>query len=119
MTNLNSEAKRVEAAEAELIAARDAMRAAASRNGISTDGLFGDSLFVWRSTAKSWKKEAYEQGCDKGFRETIQAFEIMRDGGFLEHIGRLDVLDGKSAADQLIAELINAARKKTRGRCPQ
>jgi hypothetical protein len=100
----------VVAAESALARARAKMSAAAEQHRISYHGIFGDSIFVLRSTAERWSKEA---GI-KGVQNAIRGFEVLRDGGHLAHWFRVDVHAAESA-DEMLAGLIINAGKKRRG----
>ena len=108
-TNLHHLSERVKAAEAALLAARDALRAAAVRQGLSREGLFSDSQFVLRTTAERWAREAR----DKSAKQIIHGIEVLRDAGFL--IAGDYVSAAKGAADEMLADVIIKAGKKRRG----
>jgi hypothetical protein len=74
--------QRLERAEAELEAARAAMRSAADVAGIKRSGLFSGSAFVSRGTADDW----YEAGLKEGRREVTDALMEMR--GLDPKVGR-------------------------------
>jgi hypothetical protein len=61
-------------AEAELEDARNAMRAAARRAGVSFDGLFGDCRFIKRETGDRWVAEAKREGAAEAVRTICRAF---------------------------------------------
>jgi hypothetical protein len=74
--------QRVAKAEAELEAAREAMRNAADKAGIPRANLFSESLFVARSSAEKWTDEAaarsHAEGKQAAYEEVTRAFCHMR-----------------------------------------
>jgi hypothetical protein len=107
MMNLRYLHKRVEDAEGALIAARDALRTAAIREGRSREGLFAGLQFVSRKTAEIWSKQAKRDGYAEGVKQTVRAFEILRDAGGAEAASSGD----RSA----VAAAIILAGKRRRG----
>jgi len=68
-TSLALQQQRFDRAEAELEAARAAMRSAADAAGIERGGLFAGSTFIKRSTGDAW----HEAGIKEGRREVLDA----------------------------------------------
>jgi hypothetical protein len=115
------------AAETSLTAARGSLRTAVERQGLSTAGIFSETEFVPRATAERWAREAKLKGREEGANSLVRAFESLRDAGLITvavhkssakspfaHLGRMDIHEAESAADQMFAELLKAG-KKARG----
>jgi hypothetical protein len=113
---LKSERRRIVALETKLTAARDNLRAAAKSQGLSMDGLFAQTEYVPRFTAARWSREAKREGQNKGFRDTLHAFQLIRDAG-QSPFARLDSMAECAAeitTDQMSADIIVLADKKRR-----
>jgi hypothetical protein len=118
----------VAAAESALERARCDMEAAAARFGISHHGMFSDSTFIWRSTGERWSRKAGYEGVQKGVADVLQGFQVLRDAGLVTityhksanspfaHLGRVDIHEAETAADQMLANLISEAGQKRRSK---
>jgi hypothetical protein len=101
----------VAAAETSLERARDNMRAAAEKRGLSTKAIFGESRFVARSTAERWVADAKADARAKArerMNETIEAMNAARLAASAPSEPQRD--DPKVFAAKIIA-----AGKKARG----
>jgi hypothetical protein len=114
---LRSERRRIAALETKLTAARDNLRGAAKTAGLSTDGLFSQTEYVPRFTADRWSREAKRAGEDKGFRNTLHAFQLIRDAGQspFAHLDGIAKRAAETSANQMLAEIVIRAGKKRRG----
>jgi len=113
---IKSERRRIAALETKLNAARDNLRGAAKSAGLSTEGLFSQTEYVPRFTAERWSREAKREGKDKGFRDTLHAFQLIRDAGQspFAHLDSIAKLASETPADQMSAEIIILAHKRGR-----
>jgi hypothetical protein len=102
----------VTAAETRLEEARANVRAAAKKLGISRDGLFGDCVFIYRSTGERWADDARREGHSAGCAVMARVIESVNrpPTGPFAHLARV-----RSASDGMTAEAIIAAGKKARG----
>jgi hypothetical protein len=89
--HLKTHRRRVAAAEASLVKARDLMRAAAELAGIETVGLFAEGLFIWRTTGERWAAEARREMRARCHDETINTIKVLK---LLPHLGEQDGLLG-------------------------
>jgi hypothetical protein len=64
-TPLEAERAALERAEANL-EARETLRAAAKRRGMSMANLLGETQFVPRAVAERWSNDAFNKGHDEG-----------------------------------------------------
>ena len=71
--------QRFDRAEAELEAARAAMRSAADSAGIKRAGLFSGSAFISRETGEKWADEARNEGWRAGATFFADAVESLRN----------------------------------------
>jgi hypothetical protein len=110
VTSLAFVRRRVAGAEAELEAAREAMRVAAAKAGIERAGLFSESLFVGRGTAERWTDEARAEGHEAGkrcaYEETTRAFCLINGHDF----------DAVMAQVKISGEAVRASSKRTQAR---
>ena len=83
---LRSFRRKVGAAEAALLSARAAMRAAAELAGVETAGLFEDTQFILRESGEQWVRDARRQGEDKGFASAMQGLKLLVEKGCLRAV---------------------------------
>lgn len=102
------------AAEQALVKARENMRNTAERHGLSSAGLFSESLFVWRTTAEKWAEETERKGCDRGRTEILDALKACRAATSSSSKSPLaDLqLDDDSPTKMTAAEIIRAGRRR-------
>jgi|HubBroStandDraft_4_1064222.scaffolds.fasta_scaffold132059_2 hypothetical protein len=98
----------VVSAESALTRARTAMEAAADREGISHRGIFGETLYVSRSSAERWEQRAREEGIEQGRSELISVIRAMNHGNSpFAHLGNVK--------SKLARAIVNATETARRG----